>query len=658
MPRPESPVAGSGPQAEFAKLLRAKRDASGITGLRALATRTHLSPATLSRLFSGRVKPSWSLVRAVLEACETGPDELAQWHDRWEALDTGDRLGQGGSDETRSARLDPRISVFLLDDHELVLTGLRHLLDAEPDLEVVGQATSQAEALALIPKLRPQVAILDVRLPDGEGITVCREILSRLNPPPACLMLTSFLDEEAQFAAIVAGASGYLLKQSSGNDVLAAVRAVAAGDKFFDADGVDELLKRIRGEDELEPGPAYRSLTAQERRILDLVAEGKSNRQIAATLFLAEKTVKNYVSSLLHKLGFERRTGAAVYMTRLRSTEAGSAGHALRLLSLTAPPVSGTGNPAIRQTRPSQADSRDLQTRAYELHARTQARRVTELYAKAVEQLGSDKAPVRLGGIYALERVAQDHPGQRQAIVSVMCAYLRMPYTVPGASPVDDADPALVATYRERVQELDVRLSAQRVLTHHLRPGDDPSDPIAEFWAGIDLDLTAATLIDLDLSHTDMHTATFVQAQFVGDAWFSSAKFTDGARFDQATFAERAQFDETLFNGFTTFTQAQFAGDASFSRACFQSDLRFTGAEFLSAAWFDRVKFSHSARFDQVTFASIAQFEEAQFDEAAGFEAAQFLHAAWFVNARFSDDVSFRTARFNEVCPRKLMRYL
>jgi two-component system, NarL family, response regulator DevR len=205
------------------------------------------------------------------------------------------------------------IRVFLLDDHEVVRVGVRQLLDAEPGIEVVGEASTAAQALSRIPALLPDVAILDVRLPDGDGVSVCREIRSAIDPPPACLMLTSFPDDEALFTAIMAGASGYLLKQVSGNDLVGAVRRLAAGESLLDPALTAAVLERLRKPPADEEDPLYLSLTDQERRILDLIAEGKTNRHIAEQMYLAEKTVKNYVSGLLRKLGMERRTEAAVY---------------------------------------------------------------------------------------------------------------------------------------------------------------------------------------------------------------------------------------------------------------------------------------------------------------------------------------------------------
>jgi DNA-binding NarL/FixJ family response regulator len=204
------------------------------------------------------------------------------------------------------------ISVFLLDDHEIVRRGIAQLLDGEDDIEVVGEAGTAAQALARIPALRPDVAVLDIRLPDGEGVSVCRDVRAAIEPPPACLMLTSYSDDEALFAAIMAGAAGYLLKQVTGVDLVGAVRTVAAGGSLLDPRTTGLVLERLRRGDEPED-PRYTSLSPQERRILGLIADGLTNRQIGAEMFLAEKTVKNYVSSLLHKLGFARRTEAAVY---------------------------------------------------------------------------------------------------------------------------------------------------------------------------------------------------------------------------------------------------------------------------------------------------------------------------------------------------------
>ncbi|WP_433281604.1 response regulator [Pseudonocardia xinjiangensis] len=209
------------------------------------------------------------------------------------------------------------ISVFLLDDHEIVRRGIAQLLESEDDIQVVGEAGTGAQAMARMPALRPDVAILDVRLPDSDGVTVCRDIRSILTPPPACLMLTSYSDDEALFGAIMAGASGYLLKQVTGIDLVGAVRIVAGGGSLLDPKATAVVLERLRTGTE-PTDPRYASLSPQERRILGLIADGLTNRQIGAEMFLAEKTVKNYVSSVLHKLGFARRTEAAVYAADLR----------------------------------------------------------------------------------------------------------------------------------------------------------------------------------------------------------------------------------------------------------------------------------------------------------------------------------------------------
>jgi len=208
------------------------------------------------------------------------------------------------------------IRVFLADDHEVVRQGLRALLEAEPDIEVAGEASTAEEALSRIPPTRPTVAVLDVRLPDGDGVEVCREIRSR-HPEIACLMLTSFADDEALFNSIMAGAAGYVLKQIKGTDLVDAVRKVAGGQSLLDPEVTTTVLERLRRGPEEDERLAR--LTDQERRILDLIAEGLTNRQIADRIHLAEKTVKNYVSNLLAKLGMERRTEAAVYAARLES---------------------------------------------------------------------------------------------------------------------------------------------------------------------------------------------------------------------------------------------------------------------------------------------------------------------------------------------------
>jgi DNA-binding NarL/FixJ family response regulator len=208
------------------------------------------------------------------------------------------------------------ITVLLVDDHEIVRRGLQQLLAVEADITVVGEADTAASAVAAAPVLKPDVVIIDVRLPDGNGVTVCREIRSTTQPPPACLMLTSYSDDEALFGAIMAGAAGYMLKQVSGNDLVAAVRTLAAGGSLLHAGVTETVLQRLRSGPEEDP--RYATLSPQERRILDLIAEGLTNRQIAHRLYLAEKTVKNYVSSLLHKLGFDRRTEAGVYAARRR----------------------------------------------------------------------------------------------------------------------------------------------------------------------------------------------------------------------------------------------------------------------------------------------------------------------------------------------------
>ncbi|MEG3627881.1 response regulator transcription factor [Streptomyces poriticola] len=205
--------------------------------------------------------------------------------------------------------------VFLLDDHAVVRRGVHDLLDDEPDITVVGEAATAEQALVRVPALRPDVAVLDVRLPDGDGVTVCRELRGRM-PELACLMLTSFDDEEALLDSIMAGAAGYVLKQIEGSDLVSAVRTVARGQSLLDPSATAKLMARLRGGPPEEEAGALPGLTPRERDILALIGEGLTNRQIGQRLYLAEKTVKNHISRLLAKLGVERRVQAAVVATR------------------------------------------------------------------------------------------------------------------------------------------------------------------------------------------------------------------------------------------------------------------------------------------------------------------------------------------------------
>ncbi|MFD5102591.1 response regulator [Streptomyces albidochromogenes] len=216
-----------------------------------------------------------------------------------------------------------KITVFLVDDHEVVRRGVHELLSVEDDIEVVGEAGTAGDALVRIPATRPDVAVLDVRLPDGSGVEVCREVRS-LNEDIKCLMLTSFADDEALFDAIMAGASGYVLKAIRGNELLTAVRDVAAGKSLLDPVATARVLERLRSGNAGGNGDGdnrLANLTEQERKILDLIGEGLTNRVIGERLHLAEKTIKNYVSSLLSKLGMERRSQAAAYVARKQAEE-------------------------------------------------------------------------------------------------------------------------------------------------------------------------------------------------------------------------------------------------------------------------------------------------------------------------------------------------
>lgn len=207
------------------------------------------------------------------------------------------------------------LKVFLVDDHEVVRRGVAEIVDAETDLQVIGQASSVSEALARVPALRPDVCVLDMRLPDGNGVELCRDLRSKL-PELNCLMFTSFTDEQAMLDAILAGAGGYVIKDIKSMDLISAIRAVGEGRPLLDNRAAAALMNRLRASVE-KPGPLA-GLSERERTLLELIGEGLTNRQIAERMFLAEKTVKNYVSRLLTKLGMERRTQVAVLATQLR----------------------------------------------------------------------------------------------------------------------------------------------------------------------------------------------------------------------------------------------------------------------------------------------------------------------------------------------------
>ncbi|GAA4488425.1 two-component system response regulator DevR [Rhodococcus olei] len=219
------------------------------------------------------------------------------------------------------------IRVFLVDDHEVVRRGLVELLESDPELQVIGEAGTYSAALARVPALRPDVAVLDVRLPDGSGIELCRELMARL-PALHCLILTSYTDEEAILSAILAGASGYVVKDIKGFELVRAVHEVGVGKSLLDSNAAAALMAKLRAAEQEDTGP-FSGLSEQERTLLELLGEGLTNRQIAARMYLAEKTVKNYVSRLLTKLGVERRTQAAVLAAKLDPSPGRPSGSAM-----------------------------------------------------------------------------------------------------------------------------------------------------------------------------------------------------------------------------------------------------------------------------------------------------------------------------------------
>jgi uncharacterized protein YjbI with pentapeptide repeats len=311
-----------------------------------------------------------------------------------------------------------------------------------------------------------------------------------------------------------------------------------------------------------------------------------------------------------------------------------------------------------------------LSERAHQLDLRKQThietdaveRRVTELYTKAVEQLGSADAAVRLGGLYALERVAQNNPDQRQTVVNVLCAYLRMPYALPGAGVTVEA-----AGGRDPRQELEVRLTAQKVVSSHLVPIDAAGDAQA-FWPDIDLNLAGAMLIDWRFAGRLVRNAQFKGASFNGDARFEAATFTGpagfdgavftgGAKFDRASFRRGARFGRAEFGGFASLRQARFEGRTEFSEAVFGGEVwfedavfeghpQFGDAEFRGDAWFDGARFTAGVTFGGATFSGDARFDQAMIEGAARFDGASFAGDARFERVTFAGDAQFNNVTF------------
>jgi uncharacterized protein YjbI with pentapeptide repeats len=259
-------------------------------------------------------------------------------------------------------------------------------------------------------------------------------------------------------------------------------------------------------------------------------------------------------------------------------------------------------------------------------------RRITDLYLKAVEQLGSDKAPVRLAGLYALDRLAQGNPPQRQPIVNVISAYLRMPYELPHLPAANDAEQDDQDGYRSRVQEREVRVTAQRILTDHLDPNHGDG---SRFWQDIKLDLSGALLIDFALRDCRINGARFIKAQFAGDTLLLGVDFTGDTRFDEA-----------CFNGDTWFVEATFTGNARFDRATFAGDARFDDASFAGTTVFREATFNRDARFDKATFTGSVVFSQATFIRNANFDHASFVEEAWLPGVTFTRHAYFTGANF------------
>ncbi|WP_086839412.1 pentapeptide repeat-containing protein [Amycolatopsis kentuckyensis] len=285
-------------------------------------------------------------------------------------------------------------------------------------------------------------------------------------------------------------------------------------------------------------------------------------------------------------------------------------------------------------------------------------RRLTELYLKAVEQLGSTQAAVRHGGLYALERVAQDNFSQRQTVADVICAYLRSPYELPAAGIADDVPHELRDEQRERIQEREVRLTAQRILHRHLQPGDESDQPHGTFWADIELDFTGATLIDFTLIGCRVGKTSFRETTFIGGTWFDRAAFTSdasftGAAFDgevscsRATFTGGAWFDRATFTDQAWFEKANFASGASFNGATFTNEVTFSGAAFTSATWFTDANFNGHSSFNDASFEDDVIFTGVNFIGNTSFNGTRFRNGAAFNDVTFNSNASFTKTNFD-----------
>jgi uncharacterized protein YjbI with pentapeptide repeats len=291
-------------------------------------------------------------------------------------------------------------------------------------------------------------------------------------------------------------------------------------------------------------------------------------------------------------------------------------------------------------------------------------RRITELYTKAADQLGSEKAPVRLAGLHALERLAQNTPEQRQTIVDVICAYLRMPYTPPDKQPPAEDAPAEAHTrYENRRQEQQVRLTAQHILSHNLRVTAQRrrrwwhrTPPPAPAWPGTRLDLTGAFLLEFSLAQCQLDYANLSRAQFVEEAYFGSAQFTVRADFRRAQFTGRADFEGAQFTGMADFEGAQFTGMADFEGVQFPGGADFGGAQFVEEAYFGSAQFVEEAYFGSAQFTVRADFRHAQFTGRANFEGAQFTDVAYFEGAQFTGMTHFEGAQFTGVANFRIAR--
>ena len=525
-------------------------------------------------------------VNAIVDRAQSAIDEIAERHLSMSSLTRSSGTPAHKAEQAAPSDRDRPLSAVVLDAEPIVAEGLQSWLSqADPPIEVID---AHGELINVWTGLGAQadVVILDVRLmPDESGFDELRRLVEN-----GRRVVIYTHDTTTTQRCLSLGAHVFLSKREGRRQIEQAVRSAARGTPY-----VPPSLASAISADDRSDRP---QLTQREREVLLAWFRSSSKELAARQLNISPRTLNSHIERIRVKYAVAGRWSPSKAALMTRALEDG-------LITLT----------NLARTEYERQDNEGvlgLLLRSIAVpEADAQEKRITELYTKASEQLGSDKAAVRLGGLYAIARLAQDNPSMRQTIVNVLCAYLRMPYDLPGEPPnLATAEDILVREYREQLQEREVRLTAQRLLADHL----DPTSPTDTFWDHIDLDLTRATLINLTLTNCFIHTANFQHATFIGptdfgsaritDAYFEAAKFTGGAYFTAAEFIGKTHFGEATFAR-ADFAGATFASDANFERVTFTGDANFAGATFASDANFEDVTFTGDANFAGTTFKGV-----------------------------------------------------